>query len=185
MAATTQSGLRLGRFGGLALACLLPGGCGTVSPLPALPDIAEALSLNQDEVVGSPTEVYLRVARGAMACWFGSSGPMKLNYVYHAQAQPAAKGGKAEIVIHERDRKNDNQKGLRAFRVQIKPSGDSADVAVENLKLDETLATAMEADVRRWASGALGCKPPAGEWSPETPEAPDEWKILQDQSRAT
>lgn len=184
MTAPTLSGPRLGRLSaGLALAALVAGGCETASPLPALPDIAEALSLNDDEVVGSPTEVYMRIARGAMACWFGSSGPLKLNYVYHAEAQPAAKGGKSEIVIHERDRKSDNQKGLRAFRVQIKPSGESADVAVENLKLEGALATEMEADVRRWASGAIGCKPPDGEWSPEAPE--DEWKVLQDQGRAT
>lgn len=165
---------------------LLAGGCTSASPLPTLPDIAEALSIDEDAVVGSPTEVYSRVARGAMACWFGAAGPLKTGYVYHAAAQPAGKGGKAEIVIHERDQQSDNPKGLRAFRVQITPKGETANVAVENLKLEGPLAVSMEKDVRRWAGGAIGCAEPAGEWAPDGPNpTPDSWKAQTAKGRAT
>jgi len=164
-----------------AAAILLAGGCSEVTPptLPPLAEIAEALSINEAPVVGDPTEVYARVARGAMACWFGTSGPLKTNYIYHAQAAPAAQGGKAEIVIHERDRNSDNPRGLRAFRVSITPEGESAFLVVENLKLRAPLAKSMEDDVHRWAAGAIGCTPADGDWAPMPPAGaknPKSWK---------
>ncbi len=151
---------------------LAAGGCTNASPpsLPALPDIAEALSLNESEVVGSPTEVYARVARGAMSCWFGTGGQLKAGYIYHAEAEPASKGGKSEIVIHERDRQSENPKGLRAFRVSIVPQDETARVSIENLKLPEGLAKTMDQDVRRWAAGAIGCTEGSEQWSPQPPE---------------
>jgi hypothetical protein len=108
-------------------------------------------------VVGSPTEVYERIARGALSCWFGRAGPLKADYVYHAQAQPAGKGGNAEIVIHERDRTSDNPKGLRAWRLGIERQKDTTTLAVENLKLPEPLSASMQADAHRWAAGNVGC----------------------------
>ncbi len=164
-----------------AAASLLLGGCSGATPpvLPTLPEIAEALSLHQDEVVGSPTEVYERVARGAMACWFGAAGPLKANYIYHAEAQPAAQGGTAEIVIHERDRQSENPRGLRAFRVAIAPKGETASVDIEILKLPDPLARSMKKDVRRWAAGGIGCTEGKGQWSPHLPtppENPETWR---------
>lgn len=111
-----------------------------------------------------------------MACWFGTSGPLKADYVYHAEAAPASQGGKAEIVIHERDRTSDNPRGLRAYRIAITPNGEASNVAVENLKLPEPLAKSMEADVRRWGSGAIGCSDADSDWSPNKPEPPPEPK---------
>jgi hypothetical protein len=137
----------------------------------------EALSVAEAEVVGSPTEVYARVARGAMACWFGAAGPLKADYVYHAEAQPAAQGGKSEILIHERDRRSENPRGLKAFRVAIAPKAGTATLTVENLKLAEPQAKSMEKDVRRWAAGAIGCSEANGEWAPEGPGPdPETWK---------
>jgi hypothetical protein len=158
--------------GTVAAAGLAAGGCTNASPpvLPTLPDIASALSLNQNEVVGSPTAVYSRVARGAMSCWFGPGGPLKADYIYHAQADPASKGGKSEIIIHVRDRQSQNQKGLRAFRVVIGPKNETATVDVEILKLPGPLAHSMETDVRRWAAGAIGCRQSKEQWSPRPPE---------------
>jgi hypothetical protein len=168
---------------GLISACLgaatslLVSGCSGASPpaLPTLPEIIEALSVSEAEVVGPPTEVYARVARGAMACWFGASGPLKVDYVYHAEAQPVAQGGKSEIIIHERDRSSDNPRGLKAFRISITPKGDTATLTVENLKLAEPQAKSMEKDVRRWAAGAIGCSVANRDWAPEGPE-PETWK---------
>ena len=155
---------------------LFAGGCSgtTIPSLPALPQITGTVS--QAPIVGAPTEVYARVARGAMACWFGTAGPLKANYVYHAEAEPASQGGKAEIVIHERDRKSDNPRGLRAYRIAITPDGEASTLAVENLKLPEPLAKSMEADVRRWGWGAIGCSEAEGGWSPNKPAPPPEPK---------
>lgn len=141
--------------------------------LPTLPEITEALSVSEADVVGSPTEVYARVARGAMACWFGTSGPLKANYVYHAEAEPASQGGKSEIVIHERDRTSENPRGLRAFRISIAQDGETVGLSIENLKLPGQLAKSMDKDVRRWAAGAIGCSEGGNQWSPRAPAAPE------------
>lgn len=188
MAGMARLGLTSRSLG--VVASLLVGACSNASAptLPTLPDIAEALSLHEDEVVGSPTQVYARVARGALACWFGTAGPLKANYIYHAAAAPASQGGKSEIVIHERDRTSENPRGLRAFRVAIAPKGETASVAIENLKLPDPLATSMDADVRRWAAGGIGCTKGGEGWSPQMPEpqgGPDTWKSRTQKGHAT
>jgi hypothetical protein len=169
-----RSGLIRASMG--AAVSLLAGGCSGAAPpvLPSLPQITGALS--ESPAVGPPTEVYARVARGAMACWFGTAGPLKKDYVYHAEAQPPAQGGKAEIVIHERDRTSENPRGLRAFRIAIAPDGEASSLAVENLKLPEPLAKSMQEDVRRWAAGAIGCTGADRGWAPRSPEAPQKPK---------
>ena len=131
-------------------------------------------TVSEAPVVGAPTEVYARVARGAMACWFGTSGPLKAGYVYHAEAEPAAQGGKAEIIIHERDRTIDNPKGCEGLSASLSPRrARPPPWLVENMKLPEPLAKSMEADVRRWGAGSIGCaagdKGEAG-WEPQAPE---------------
>jgi hypothetical protein len=154
-----------------AAAMALAGGCSNAAA-PTLPSLSEITgTVSEAPVVGAPTEVYARVARGAMACWFGTSGPLKANYVYHADAEPAAQGGKAEIIIHERDRTSDNPKGLKVFRVGITKEGEATSLAVENIKLPEPLAKSMEADVRRWGAGSIGCAEGDKGWEPKAPEA--------------
>jgi hypothetical protein len=108
-----------------------------------------------------------------MSCWFGTNGPLKANYVYHAEAEPAGKGGKAEIVIHERDRRlTENPKGIRAYRVAITPEDGQTTLVFENLKLPDPVAKAMEADARRWGTGALGCADKdRGGWSENKSDA--------------
>src|SRR5262245_46643841 len=54
-------------------------------------------------VAGTPTGVFTQVAQGALGCWFGANGSLKASHIYRAGAEPPAKGGDAEIVIHERD----------------------------------------------------------------------------------
>ncbi len=157
----------------IALACLLAAGCTGANP-PSLPSLADLTgTVTEAPIVGSPTEVYERIARGALACWFGTAGPLKGNYVYHAEADPPGKGGKAEIAIHQRDRTTDNPKGPRAYRVASAPDNDTTTLLFENLTLPEGMASAMEKDARRWGSGAIGCaEMEAGGWS-ENKTAPD------------
>ena len=42
---------------------------------------------------------------------------------------------------------------------------------MENIKLPEPLAKSMEADVRRWAAGSIGCAEGDKGWEPRAPEA--------------
>jgi hypothetical protein len=140
-------------------------GCSTAS-LPSLSEIGDALK--PLPVVGPPTDIYARLARGALSCWFGQSGPLKKGYVYHAEAAPPSKGGKAMIVIHERDPTSTNPRGLRAYRIVIVPDGEASALTVENLALPAPLAQSMERDVHRWAAGSLGCSDSEDEgWKPE------------------
>ena len=181
--------LRPGLIGAsLCAAASLPGsGCSNAAPpmLPALQQITEALT--ESKIEGAPTDVYARIARGAMACWFGSKGPLKANHIYHAEAQPASLGGSAEIVVHERDRSSENPRGLRAFRIVITPDGDDSFLVVENYKLARPLADSMEKDVRRWAAGGIGCAAGDNGWEPKAPGAPaerDKWKVRTKKGRA-
>jgi hypothetical protein len=165
--------LRPAFIGTAAAVGLFGAGCSGSTPLslPSLPQLPGTVT--EAPIVGSSTEVYERIARGALSCWFGAAGPLKANYIYHADAEPAGKGGKAEIVVHERDRVSDNPKGLKAYRIAITPDGEATTLLFENLKLPEPLANSMETDARRWGAGAIGCAPvDAGGWSENKPTPP-------------
>ena len=126
---------------------------------PLLPELPSLTSLTKSASVpvGTPTEVYTRVARGALTCWFGASGPLKGPYIYNADAQPPSKGGAAEIFIRTRDREAADPRSLRAYRIGIMPSPDGTKVDVENTKIPEPLASRLASDVRRWAADEEGC----------------------------
>ncbi len=149
-------------------------GCGESLVTNALPSVPQlGLPAAADKVVGSPTELYTRVARGILSCYFGADGPLKGRYVYHADAEPEGRGGKSEIVIHERDLTQQSPRALRAFRVVIAPEGEQTMIASENLKLPDAIGTQMKADVKRWAAGNVGCAEPGGEakgWAPGAKE---------------
>ncbi len=52
----------------------------------------------------SPTDVYTRIARGALTCWFGAAGPLKGTHIYHAEAAPASQGDKPRSISSSRIR---------------------------------------------------------------------------------
>jgi len=139
--------------GGLAP---LPSGQSSIEPgalaIPAAPLETSLVA------TGSSTEVYAQLARGIMACWLGASGPLRQSYIYNADAQPAAAGGSAEIVLHERDTTLRDQRGIRAFRVQISPDPGGSLVAAASLKMDPRHARAMMKDIAVWAKGGSGCE---------------------------
>lgn len=122
----------------------------------ATPPVAHETSL---VVPGTPTEVYTQLARGIMACWLGASGPLKQSHIYHADAQPAAVGGgEAEIVLQERDTTLRDQRGVRAFRVQVTPDPGGSRVVAAALKMETQRANAMTKDIAVWAKGGSGCE---------------------------
>lgn len=155
-------------------------GLASLPKLPAMPDLPK-LPDPPPPVVGSPTDVYTNVARGALTCWFGSRGPLKGEYIYHGEAEPPSKGGRAVIVIHHLDRDAPSPRGPRAYHVVIaqeSPEVERTVVRAENLKMPEALAARMQADVRRWAAAETGCgeQPAAASWAasetkPETRKA--------------
>ena len=70
--------------------------CGLGACAGAPPQIGSAPETPPNGVV----EVYTRIARGAMGCWFAPAGPLKKTHVFYADVEPAAAGRGAEIVIH-------------------------------------------------------------------------------------
>ncbi len=168
------------------VAATLAGGCSTdggttplgvpgVSSLPELPKLPDLPALStfkiQGPVVGTPTEVYTRVARGVLTCWFGASGPLKGAYIYHAEADPPSKGGASVIDVHIKDLTvSKDPRALRAFRVAIGPGPDKTKLETENFKLPEDLATHLSSDVNRWAADEEGCggSPIATGWTADT-----------------
>jgi hypothetical protein len=152
----------------LTMAPLL-GGCssdGTTTPiglpatesLPKLPALPTVASFTSGPLpTGTPTEIYTRVARGLLTCWFGSNGPLKPTYIYHADATPPSKGGGAVIDIHSRDLAATDPRALRAWRVAIKKGDERPVLEIENFKLAAPMAERLDADVRRWAGDQEGC----------------------------
>ncbi|MGE3227997.1 MAG: hypothetical protein AB7J30_00965 [Hyphomicrobium sp.] len=127
-----------------------------------IPSASEALKgvlKPEGLVVGTSTEVYTRIARGVLTCWFGASGPLKASYIYHAEAEPQSMGGSSEIKILTRDTDTDAEdpRALRAYRITIAPSGGQARVETENVRLPEPLAARLKADVERWSGDEAGC----------------------------
>lgn len=127
--------------------------------VPKLPDMTPPPEpvVQHDQPIGSPTEIYSRVARGANSCWFGGSGPLKKEYIYHAEADAPSRGGKAEITIHQRDPSQPNPRGAKAFKVKIDQVEDKTTLLTENLKMPEPMARGMVSDVSRWSKGDQGC----------------------------
>jgi len=150
-------------------------------PIPTVGSLPDLSSLGSEEpkLVGSPTELYTRIARGAMACWFGTAGPLKGTHIYHAEAESPAQGGRSEIVIFERNLADPaSPRGVRALRISIAEAGAVTPLTVEPAKLPEPMAKRLTADVYRWASGEVQCaKGDATEWSAQAvgePEKPPE-----------
>lgn len=144
--------------------------------LPSLPKMPTAADLTPEEPatpVGSATELYARIARGANSCWFAANGPLKRDYIYHAEADAPSRGGKAEIIVHARDPSQPNPRGPKSYRIKIDPDGEQAKVTTENLRMPEVAATEMTADVERWSRGEQGCvgQTTAAGWGPQSPAA--------------
>lgn len=142
--------------GGTAPALGLPSPGGE-APATSATATLQTILTPQDLVVGTPTEVYTRIARGVLTCWFGAEGPLKASYIYHAEAEPASKGGNSEIKIMTRDADADDPRALRAYRVLIAPSESKTKVEIENVKLPEPLAVRLKQDVERWSRDEEGC----------------------------
>ena len=170
------------------LAAVLAGCAGSGLGLPALPkpeEIAaeqnkpeptglQSIMIPTNHVVGTPTEVYTRLARGVLTCWFGADGPLKAAYIYHAQADPASKGGKAQIRIMTRDHEASDPRALRAYLIAISPGEGWTKVEVENRRLPEPLAVRLKDDVGRWARAEDGCGegPVTAGWSADPASEP-------------
>lgn len=134
--------------------------------LPALPtDLS--LPTGQTVVSGSALDAYSAVARGALVCWVGADGPLKLTHIFHAEAMPPSSGGGAEIVLHQRDPSQPSPRGVRAMRIAFSDTGgNTARVDFENMKLPQDLGDAMKKDALAWAAKAESCeaqvvRPPA------------------------
>lgn len=151
------------------------GGCSASLPLNAtqLGVMAADLAAPKHPVYGSPTDVYTNIARGAMTCWFGADGPLRGKFIYHGEAEPPAKGGRADIVIHAIDPTRASPRGLRVFHIVVMTEQEATTVAAENLKLPESLADQMKGDVARWAAAQSGCSDTAARdgWTPQAPAA--------------
>ena len=140
--------------------------------LPSLDSVAALTAPAEKPPKGSATELYTKVARGAVGCWFGATGPLKKDYIYHAEADAPSRGGKAEITIHNRDPSQPNPRGPKAYLIKIDPKDESnATITTENLKMPEPMAEIMAADVNRWSRGDTGCvgTSTAAGWSPQVP----------------
>jgi hypothetical protein len=126
---------------------------------------------NTPTLAGASTDVYARVARGALTCWFGANGPLKASHIFNAEAAPPSKGGAAEIVVHERDPTQPSPKGMRVFRISFTAeSEDKTRLSLQAGKLPPDLAQAMEKDTLAWGFGRQSCEAQVVRPPPPPPE---------------
>lgn len=130
---------------------------GTTGALTALPDAAASIAKGMQQPVGSPTDIYTRIARGMLTCWLGGYGRLRSRYMFQAEAQPEHMGGVSKVTIHERIPDAPNQPGRIAFQVIIEPVGETATVSSENRNMPSATADSLSQDVYRWAAGEEGC----------------------------
>jgi hypothetical protein len=170
---------RTTRFAVSLIAAAIVAGCSSASPsLPsvAMPDVAaitpKLAPADAPRPVGAPTEIYTRVGRGILTCWFSPSGPLKPAYIYNADAQPPSKGGASVISIHQRDREATDPRSIRAWKLAIIPDPEGTKVEIENYKLPPEIAEPLARDARRWAAGEENCSDQTTLAAPPTPPAP-------------
>jgi hypothetical protein len=164
----------------LMLTAAVLAGCSSATPnLPtvAMPDVAaltpKLAPAEAPRPTGTPTEIYTRVGRGILTCWFGPGGPLKPAYIYNADAQPPSKGGGAVISIHQRDREAADPRSIRAWKLAIVPAPEGTTVEIENFKLPPEIAEPLARDARRWAAGEEDCgEGPAAAGAPNQAPAP-------------
>ena len=109
-------------------------------------------------VAGTPADVYVMVARGAMSCWFSPAGPLRRTHVFSADVDPPARGGAALISLHEKDQKAGDQRGARAYQVAMTTAPGGTQVAIATPKMAAEIAEAMKIDVKIWARGKPSCE---------------------------
>ncbi len=103
-------------------------------------------------------EIYLRVARGAKACWFGAGKPLEKMYVFEGKLEPESEGGAAEVAAHIRTPDQPSPRGGKVFIVTMTTEGGGTSLVTESRRLSDELANSMRADVARWAkTGSVEC----------------------------
>lgn len=130
---------------------------GTTGALAALPNAAASIAKGMQQPVGSPTDIYTRIARGMLTCWLGGYGRLRSQYMFQAEAQPEHLGGVSKVSIHERIADSPNQPGRIAFQVLIEPIGETATVSAENRHMPSAIGDSLSQDVYRWATGEEAC----------------------------
>jgi hypothetical protein len=172
------------RFYRLAATALAAGASGCSLPeLAKLPQIPAAALSNislptidstagePGRVIGPPSEIYRLIASGSARCWFAPRSPLKSTHIFHADAEPPAKGGAVEVAVLVRDSTAPKPWGPRAFRVLLTADGDYTAIDVQNLSMAAEVSSQMRADVFHWAQNGQQCKlkPPPEEAGPPPP----------------
>jgi hypothetical protein len=174
---------------GIAMAGVA-GGCASLPQLPQVSaaDIAKSLPAmpaidvtagEPGRVAGPPAEIYRLIASGATRCWFAPRSPLKATHIFHADAEPTAKGGAVEVAVMVRDPAAPKPWGPRAFKATLTADGEYTAIAVQNLTMDAEIAAQMRADVFHWAQDGRDCKlkPPAEEAGPPPPPVKAKTKV--------
>ncbi|MEZ5818640.1 MAG: hypothetical protein R3D44_16300 [Hyphomicrobiaceae bacterium] len=94
---------------------------------------------------------------------------MKKTHVFHAKVDSPTEGHPAEIAVHTREA-GSSHGVLRAFAVNIAPSGTGSLIEAQNFRFSAKEAELMIADVGRWTAGQDDCSiAGTGGWSPAAP----------------
>lgn len=137
------------------------GACGATLPqLATAPLVQTSLAT---EIVGSPEDIYLRIARQAQRCWFGPFGTLHGRYMMHADVPPPNSSEPVTITVHRRLANEKKPWGTSVLRLEL--TGQSTTSLVfANIGRDPAQQKAFREGLTRWANGQDDCgpEPPAG-----------------------
>lgn len=108
----------------------------------------------------SPEALYARIARQVKTCWLNPADPVLEDHLFHAEVPAGGRNkGAVNIAINERTKKN--ERGLKAFGIDLEPLANGTKIVARNHRLDYALGQKLTADVGFWAQGGTTCNPPS------------------------
>jgi len=111
---------------------------------------------NSNVVVGTPREIYEKIARRAQLCWFGPFGSVHDRYMMHADVPPPSSSAPVTMAVHRR--LADLKKPWGPALMRVKFSGQtSTTLSFQNNGLERAVMTRMSRTITRWANGRKNC----------------------------
>lgn len=141
----------------MAGACLGAGGCGASLPEANLPK-ATALIDNSHAttIVGSPADIYQRIARQAQRCWFGPFGKLHTQYMMHADVPPPTSSEPVTLTVHRRLDSATKPWGPGLIRLELSGTSTTT-LTFENIGLKPAAQKTITEGLTRWANGRTDC----------------------------
>jgi len=149
------------KYGAICVAAigLSTGGCSGL-PQPGAPSNISASLLvtnhNSNVVVGRPKDIYQRIARVAVRCWFGPFGALHNRFMTSAEVPPDPSDEPVRMAVHRRLPDLKKPWGPSLLRIELTGTTTTT-LSFENVGLEPQISTQMSSAFTSWANGRTDC----------------------------